>query len=53
MLPLDAVDDPQVVEKARTEIERLEASTPDGFNTAIRTLMTYQLPQLPSELWPE
>jgi len=53
MLPLDAVDDPQVVEKARTEIERLEASTPDGFNKAIRTLMTYQLPQLPSELWPE
>jgi hypothetical protein len=50
---LDIVDDPQLLEKARMEIQRLEASEPDGFNKAIRNLMTRQLPPLPSNCWPE
>ncbi|MBN2321991.1 MAG: radical SAM protein [Acidobacteria bacterium] len=53
LLPLDAVDDPQVIEKAGKEIQRLEESAPDGFNKAIRALMTRQLPPLPSDCWPE
>jgi len=52
-LPLDVVEDPQTMEKARMEIERLEASTPDGFNKTIRALMVRQLPQPPSDSWPE
>ena len=50
---LDLVDDPQFMEKARKEIQRLEASEPDGFNKAIRNLMAHQLPPLPSNCWPE
>ena len=50
---LDVVDDPEFMEKARMEIQRLEASEPDGFNKAIRTLMTHQLPPLPSNCWPD
>ena len=53
LLPLDIVDDSQIMEKAGMEIRRLEASAPDGFNKAIRALMTRQLPQLPSDTWPE
>jgi radical SAM superfamily enzyme len=50
---LDVVDDPEFMEKARMEIQRLEASEPDGFNKAIRHLMSYQLPPLQSNCWPE
>ena len=50
---LDVVDDPQVMEEARIEIERLEETIPDGFNKTIRNLMTRQLPPLPSDNWPE
>ena len=53
LLSLDVVDDPQTMEKAGMEIQRLEASTPDGFNKAIRALMVRQLPSLPSSDWPE
>jgi hypothetical protein len=53
LLPLDVVDDPKTMEKAGKEIQRLEASAPDGFNKAIRALMTRQLPPLPSDNWPE
>lgn len=50
---LQVVDDPQVLEKAKQQIENLEAQAPDGFNKAIRTLMTRQLPQLPTHCWPD
>jgi len=53
LLPLDAVADPQVLDKAKEEIQRLEKSAPDGFNRTIRDLMTRQLPPLPSDNWPE
>ena len=53
LLPLDVVDDPETIKKAGKEIQRLEASAPDGFNKAIRALMTRQLPPLPSDKWPE
>jgi hypothetical protein len=53
LLPLDVVEDPDIMEKAGSEIQRLEASAPDGFNKAIRALMTRQLPALPSDTWPE
>jgi len=53
LLSLDVVDDPETMEKARIEIQRLDASAPDGFNKAIRALMTRQLPQLTSDTWPE
>jgi hypothetical protein len=50
---LDVVDDPGFMERAGREIERLEASEPDGFNKTVRHLMSHQLPQLPSNCWPE
>ncbi|HSW37895.1 MAG TPA: radical SAM protein [Acidobacteriota bacterium] len=52
-VPLDVVDNPEVMKEAGREIERLEAAEPDGFNKAIRALMTRQLPQLPSDCWLE
>jgi hypothetical protein len=53
LLPLDVIDDTQLMEKAGKEIQRLENSSPDGFNRTIRDLMTRQLPPLPSDNWPE
>jgi hypothetical protein len=53
MLPLDAVEDPHVMEKTKKEIQRLEESSPDGFNKTIRALMVRQLPPPPSDSWPE
>ena len=50
---LDVVEDPQVMQKVRHEIQRLEASAPDGFNKAIRALLTRQLPQPSSGCWPD
>jgi radical SAM superfamily enzyme len=52
-LSLDVVNDPKVLETAGKEIERLEASQPDGFNKAIWALMTRQLPQPTSGCWPD
>ena len=51
--PLDVVNDPQVIEKARGEIDRLDALEPDGFNKAIRVLMSHQLPQPTTDCWPD
>ncbi|MBN2242972.1 MAG: radical SAM protein [Acidobacteria bacterium] len=53
MVSLDVVNDAELMEEAGMEIERLEASAPDGFNRAIRSLMARQLPPLPSDTWPE
>jgi hypothetical protein len=53
LLSIDVVEDPQTMEKVRMEIQRLEASAPDGFNKAIRSLMAQQLPPLRSDCWPE
>lgn len=53
LVPLNVVDTPEVLQEAVAEIERMEASSPDGFNRAIRALMVRQLPQLPTDCWPE
>ena len=50
---LDVVADPKVMAKMREEIRRLEAMEPDGFNNAIRALLTRQLPQPTSGCWPD
>ncbi|MBN1566717.1 MAG: radical SAM protein [Acidobacteria bacterium] len=50
---LDVVDNLDFMEKARIEIQRLDALEPDGFNKALRALMARQLPPLPSNCWPE
>ena len=50
---LDVVEDPQVMKMARNKIQRLEALEPDGFNKAIRALLTRQLPQPSSGCWPD
>ncbi|HSW38230.1 MAG TPA: hypothetical protein VLL97_01910, partial [Acidobacteriota bacterium] len=53
MISLDVVEKSEVMKEAEEEIGRLEASEPDGFNKAIRALMTCQLPQPPGQCWPE
>lgn len=53
MRSVDVVADPQVMENAREEIQRLEKLEPDGFNKAIRALMSRQLPQPTTDCWPE
>ena len=43
--PIGIVHDQRVMDQVVPEIERLEKSGEDGFNTYIRLLMSYQLPQ--------
>jgi radical SAM superfamily enzyme YgiQ (UPF0313 family) len=49
--PLEVVHDERLVSKIVPEIEKLEASGEDAFNKYIRHLMSYQLPQPPTENW--
>ena len=53
LVPLDVAEDARIMEEAASEVRRLEASEPDGFNRAIRALMTRQLPPLPGPAWPD
>jgi radical SAM superfamily enzyme len=49
--PIDVVKDPKVMEQLLPEIENLEKRGPDGFNTYIHLLMSYQLPQPQTDNW--
>jgi hypothetical protein len=53
MLPLEVVDDRRAMDQAVQEVQRLEDSEPDGFNKAIRALMSRQLPQPTANCWPD
>jgi hypothetical protein len=53
MLPLEVVDDPRAMDQAAKEVQRLEDLEPDGFNKAIRALMSRQLPQPTANCWPD
>jgi|LSQX01.2.fsa_nt_gb hypothetical protein len=52
LIPLEVAEDDRVMEEVGREVQRLEALEPDGFNRAIRGLMTHQLPSLPGSAWP-
>lgn len=49
--PLDVVQNQDVVEKVKKDIQRLEAREKDGFDKYIRTLLSYQLPQPQTDCW--
>lgn len=51
MRSLDVVQDKNLVDRLKEDIESLENREKDGFNQYIRNLMTYQLPQLQTDCW--
>jgi len=51
MRSLDVVKDKATITKLREEIRRLETEEEDGFNKAIRRLMSFQLPQPQTDAW--
>ena len=53
MKDIAVVQDDALMDEVRGEIERLEDQEEDGFNKYIRSLMTYQLPQLQTDRWDE
>lgn len=48
----DVVNDAELMNRLTAEVHRLERREPDGFNNAIRRLMSRQLPQPPDGCWP-
>jgi hypothetical protein len=49
--PVDAVLNEELMKQVLPEIEKLEKSGKDGFNTYIHLLMSHQLPQPQTENW--
>ncbi|HOP48465.1 MAG TPA: radical SAM protein [Desulfobacteraceae bacterium] len=49
--PIDSVKDEKVLKEVSREIERLEKNGEDGFNSYIRHLMSFQLPQPQTSDW--
>ncbi|MFH1491519.1 MAG: radical SAM protein [Pseudomonadota bacterium] len=51
MRPLEVLQDEDLMERLRENIEELEKQEGDGFNKTIRMLMTRQLPRLQIDCW--
>ena len=51
MIPLDVVTDKGVVEQAAKRIAEINDQEEDGFDTYIRRLMSFQLPQPQTDVW--